>query len=404
MKMSKKRRIKSQRRSARSGTSKVSFLLKDPEAYDRLVSANYTPLDKVPQIVTAYRRIAELIGSMTIHLMENTENGDIRIRNELSRKIDIDPCSFMGRSNWMEYIVMSMLLYGHGNSVVMVKTASGMLDEMDPIPPDRVSFNVDPSGIAYQIMIDGIPVDRDMVMHFVYNPDKASPCIGMGVTSTIKSIAKCLTEAQKTEQEFMSSRWKPSLIIKANGLIDEFSDPKGRRKLLDEYVSTDNAGEPWIIPADTIEVQEVKPLSLSDIALNDSITLNAKQVSAITGVPQFVLGVGTYNQKEWNNFVQTKIRPIALIIQQEMTRQLIYSPKWYLRFNSNSLLDYDINTLASVYTMLQDRGDVSGNEVRERIGMSPAAGLDEYKVLENYIPVDMSGMQKKLNLSGGTDE
>lgn len=404
MKMSKKRRIKSQRRSARSGTSKVSFLLKDPEAYDRLVSANYTPLDKVPQIVTAYRRIAELIGSMTIHLMENTENGDIRIRNELSRKIDIDPCSFMGRSNWMEYIVMSMLLYGHGNSVVMVKTVSGMLDEMDPIPPDRVSFNVDPSGITYQIMIDGIPVDRDMVMHFVYNPDKAAPCIGMGVTSTIKSIAKCLTEAQKTEQEFMSSRWKPSLIIKANGLIDEFADPKGRRRLLDEYVSTDSAGEPWIIPADTIEVQEVKPLSLSDIALNDSITLNAKQVSAITGVPQFVLGVGTYNQKEWNNFVQTKIRPIALIIQQEMTRQLIYSPKWYLRFNSNSLLDYDINTLASVYTMLQDRGDVSGNEVRERIGMSPAAGLDEYKVLENYIPVDMSGMQKKLNLSGGTDE
>jgi hypothetical protein len=69
------------------------------------------------------------------------------------------------------------------------------------------------------------------------------------------------------------------------------------------------------------------------------------------------------------------------------------------------LLDYDLNTIATVYTAMQDRGDVDGNEVRDRIGMSPREGLDELKVLENYIPNDMSGLQNKLNNnSGGKDD
>ena len=42
-----------------------------------------------------------------------------------------------------------------------------------------------------------------------------------------------------------------------------------------------------------------------------------------------------------------------------------------------------------------DRGYVNGDEWRDRMHMAPA-GLKEYKILENYIPADMSGKQKKL--------
>ena len=119
-------------------------------------------------------------------------------------------------------------------------------------------------------------------------------------------------------------------------------------------------------------------------------------MAAIIGVPPFVLGVGAYNQQEWNNFVATKLRPLMVGIQQEMTRKLIISPKWYLRFNILSLMDYDLQTVAAVFTTLQDRGDVTGNEVRDRIGLSPKEGLDELKILENYIPADQSGNQSKL--------
>ena len=61
-----------------------------------------------------------------------------------------------------------------------------------------------------------------------------------------------------------------------------------------------------------------------------------------------------------------------------------------------SLYDYDLEKIADVYCKLSDRGFVDGNEVRDRLGMSPRDGLDELRILENYIPTDMSGNQKKL--------
>ena len=151
-----------------------------------------------------------------------------------------------------------------------------------------------------------------------------------------------------------------------------------------------------MVPAGQIDIEQIRPLSLADLAINDTVQMDTRTVAAIIGVPPFVLGAGDYNQQEWNNFIATKLRPLMVSIQQEMTRKLILSPKWYLKFNILSLMDYDLQSIANVFTTLQDRGDVTGNEVRDRIGLSPKEGLDELKILENYIPADKSGDQKKL--------
>ena len=164
-----------------------------------------------------------------------------------------------------------------------------------------------------------------------------------------------------------------------------------------------SAGEPWIIPADQFQVEQVKPLTLADLAISDTVEIDKRAVASIFRIPPFVLGVGDYDQKAWNNFVQNTIRPYALILQQEMTKKLIISPRWYIRFNVLSLMDYDLQTTSAVYAAMADRGFVTGNEVRDRIGIEPREGLDELRILENFIPVDMSGMQKKL-IQGDDDE
>ena len=60
-----------------------------------LECAGYTSLDQDPTILTACQVIASLVGLVSWHIMENTESGDRRIVNELSRKIDIDPNSYV---------------------------------------------------------------------------------------------------------------------------------------------------------------------------------------------------------------------------------------------------------------------------------------------------------------------
>ena len=356
----------------------------------------YTRLSDNPEIQTACLRIAELIATMTIHIIENTDQGDIRIEDELSRMLDITPNGTMNRSQWLLVNAMNMLLYGKGNGICVPHTRDGLLERMEPISPIRVQLQ--PKGNSYtdyMVLIDGIAHDPETLMHFAYNPDPRYPWKGQGTTVTLRDLANNLKQAQKTENAFMSSEWKPSIIVKVDALADEFSTPDGRQKLIDSYITPQQPGAPWLIPAEAFDVEQVRPLSLADIAIKDTVEMDKRTVAAVIGVPAFLLGVGGFIRDEYNHFIQTKIRIVAEIIQQEMTRCLIISPKRYIRLNYWTLLDYAFAELSRTLLEGADRGFVNGDEWRTRLHLPPV-GLTEYKVLENYIPYDMSGKQSKL--------
>lgn len=377
---------------------KRSVMFASGSLFDEICKNGYTPLDRIPEVVACARKIAELIGSATIHLMSNTEAGDIRIVNELSRKIDIDPMPNMTRQTWMEGIVMNMLLYGRGNAVVVPHTWQGMLESLEPITASRVDFEA--VGYRdYKILIDGAPRDPSKVLHFVYNPDRTYLWKGKGVNVALRDVVDNLAQARNTEKAFMESEYKPSIIVKVDGLTEMMATPAGRGKLLEDYIKSAKNGEPWMIPAEQFDVQQVKPLTLADLAINDSMTINKRTVAAMFGAPPFIVGAGDYNRSEWNTFIQTKIMSIAKGIAQEMTKKLILSPSWYLQLNIWSLMDYDLQTVSTVLLNGADRGFVNGDEWRDRMHMNPA-GLKEFRILENYIDYNDVSKQKKLVQDG----
>lgn len=402
--MSKKRK----RRQIRNGFSDIpvpkvipkntiGYILSDE--FDKLCGGEYTSLDKCPEVAAGVQRIAELIGSMTIHLMSNTKRGDIRIQNELSRTIDIEPMPTMTRSNWMTFIVMNLLLYGKGNAIVLPHTWEGYIKSLEPIAADRVMLLArGASRRDYDVFIDGVKRNPENLIHCVYNPDKYYPWKGAGLDVQLKDVAKTLKQARTTENAFMSSKWKPSIIVKVDSMIRDFQTPEGRQKVLDDYVKSAEAGEPWLIPGEQFQVEQVRPLSLADLAINDTVELDRKTVAAILGVPPYLLGVGEFNRQEWNLFIQTKIASMAKAIMQEFTKKLIINPRWYLKFNTLSLMNYDIQSVYTVFGGLRTQGVVTGNEVREMLGMSPIddESMDELIMLENYIPADRIGDQEKL--------
>ena len=368
---------------------------------DSICVPGYTSLDKNPEVLTGCRRIAELIGMITIHLMANTEDGDVRIQNELSRMIDITPMPYMTRKAWVESIVMTMLLYGRGNAIVIPHTRGGYLRSLEPVAASRVSFN--PIGYSdYRVLIDGRSFRPDDVLHFTHNPDQLYLWKGKGLNVSLRAVADNLKQAQATKKGFLESKWKPSVIIRVDAMNESFASPELREKMLNDYIATDGAGQPWVVPGEQIDVEQIRPLSLADLAISDTVEMDKRTVASVIGCPPFLLGVGNYNQEEWNNFVRTSVRAIVTELAQEMTRKLLLSPNWYIRFNELSLLDWDLKTIADVYGELRKQGIVDGNEVRDRIGMSPRDGLDELVMLENYIPAERLGDQNKLN--GGSND
>ena len=364
------------------------------EAYDTLCCGNYIRLANNPEVCAAVDTIAKLVASMTIHLMENTSDGDVRIRNSLSRKIDIEPNSYMTRANYVYWIVKTMMLGGDGNAVVLPTTKGGYIDELHPVPPYMVSFR--PEGWSYRIGIGGREHEPSDVLHFVLNPDENQPWRGTGYGVQLSDVVQNLKQASATTKAFMESKWKPSVIVKVDAMTDEFASPEGRKKLLREYIETNEVGQPWLIPAEQFSVQEVRPLSLSDLAIADTVKLDKQTVAAILGVPPFVLGVGDFKREAWNNFIASKLMFYANIIQQELTRKILYKPEWYFRFNPRSLYSYEMKDLVGLALDMRAGGVIDGNEVRDWAGMSPREGLNELVMLENYIPTSRLGDQKKL--------
>lgn len=394
--MSKKKRSRPSPRAEPIQKRSIAFVTND--SWGSLECCGYTSLSHNPEICTAVDTIARLIASMTIHLMENSEDGDIRIKNELSRKVDINPNSNMTRAAFVHWIVKTLMLEGNGNAVVWPETKRGILQDLKPVPPAFVSFV--PEGVwDYRVTIEGREYNPDDVLHFILNPGSYYPWKGEGYHVALADVAGNLKQAATTEKGFMSSKWKPSIIVKVDALTEEFSSPEGRRKLLSEYIDTAQAGEPWMIPAEQFSVEQVRPLSLSDLALADFVQLDKRTVAAILGVPPFVLGIGDFQRDAWNNFINSTIMPIAKNIEQEMTKKLLYSPNWFFRFNPWSLYNYSITEMVQAGAEMVDRMALRRNEWRSWVNMPPDPDMNELLALENYVPADRLGDQSKL--SGG---
>ena len=88
----------------------------------------YAIISQNEEIRRCVYKIADLVSDMTIMLMENGENGDVRLKNELSKKIDVYPNKDMTRKNFIHKIVTDMFMTG--NSVVYPETSNGFIDNL----------------------------------------------------------------------------------------------------------------------------------------------------------------------------------------------------------------------------------------------------------------------------------
>lgn len=372
----------------------------DAADFDSLECSGYTSLAHNPEVVAAVDTMARLVGSMTIHLMRNTPDGDIRVRDDLSRLVDVEPNRNMTRSNFVRWIVRTEMLEGEGNAVVFPSTYGGKLRELTPIPAEYCAFYPTEIIGGYRIVITGREYAPGDVLHFVFKPGNLYPWMGEGYRLVLADVVNNLKQASKTTKGFMSSKWKPSVIVKVSAVANEFSTKNGRKKLLQDYVESSEAGEPWVLPADDISVEQIKPLSLSDLALADFVKLDKQTVASILGIPPFVLGVGEFKADAWNNFINTTVMPIAQNIQQELTRKLIDRTDEYFTFNPRSLMAYSLTELINGGITMVDRMALRRNELRDWVGLTPDPEMKDLLALENYIPADRLGDQNKLN--GGT--
>ena len=234
----------------------------------RGLDCGYTPIWQTPEVSACVAEYAELISNMAIHMMANTENGDVRVRNGLSRMIDVTPNKVMTRKQWIYHMVTVLLTTGDGNYIALPRyTREGLLSEIVPVPPSAVSLMAD--GDGYRIEIGGVSYRPDEVIHVAINPDPEQPWRGRGWRVGLRDVVSSLAAANDARTGLMRSP-SPALIIKVDGLSDELDTQEGRASIREKYFEAKDKSAPWVIPAEVFDVTQVKPLSMTDLAIRDN--------------------------------------------------------------------------------------------------------------------------------------
>ncbi len=375
----------------------ASLTLADSASWKILCGDGYRPIVQCPEVQICIGIYADLIASMTLRLMRNTPDGDVREKNELSRILDIEPNQYMTHMTFFQVLVRALM--ETGNQVTFPVFEGGFLRKMIPLRPYEVSFDAD--GLDDYVMnYRGKRFRPNEFMHFRLNPDPNQPWLGQGYQVSLRDIVKSLRQANATRQAIQESP-APSIIVKVDGLTEEFQSKAGRDKLAEMYLDAEHKGQPWFIPSEAFSVEQVKPLNLSDLAIKDSLELDKRAVAAIFGIPPFLVGIGDFKLDEYQLFVTTRLMAVAKVIEQELTRGILWSPDLYLAFNPRSLYNYSMTELVNVGTQLIDHMAMRRNELRDWLGLPPDGDMSELLALENYIPANRLGDQKKL--MGGED-
>lgn len=380
------------KRDAQQRSSNVGVAVLNLDSPGVLTGYGYHRLVDAPEVASAIWIIADLISSMPIHLMEKQKNGDKRIRDALSRKIDIDPWSLGTRQIWVHWIVETML--NDGEAIVIPQT-SGMLIS-DLIPAPDATLHRPTGSTTYYALYKGHQLEAGNILHFRLRPDPLQPWRGIGPQVQLDQVIKSIIATAETKTAYMSSEYKPPIVISVN-TDSPLSDEADRNKFIKKYLNRSDKAAPLIIPADLMNVSQIKPLSLTDLAIKDGVELDKKTVASIFGIPSFLLGVGAFNKEEYNTFISRTLLPICRGIEQELTKKLLFSEDRYFRFNARSLYSYSLQELSQIALNMRNAGLMTGNEGRNWLDLPPMEGLDELVLLENYLPADRLGDQKKLN-------
>lgn len=327
--------------------------------------------------------IGGLIGSLTIKVMEKKDEAEERITDGMSYLLDIAPCERMTRMEWMKKLVKE--IYLEGRCYVYPQEKDGYLYKLKILEKstlkDGVLFYVEDGQIKQ--------VDEEKCLKFAF--------YSFDVARLMKEKLQNIKTAMELKKYFLKTAFKPNLQMILDGAMTTTETTKIAQELAQSIEESRDNNRPYIVPRDSLELVEMEKLTYSNLGVESAVDNEKLAIANAIGVPPFLLGVGNYNAEEYNAFIKCYLLPKLKMIEQTLSL-IFYSPFRYVKFSTKSLYQFGLEEQTSLVNKGLSMGYITGNEAREFLGFERVnqEELDEFRILENYIPLDMAGEQKKL--------
>lgn len=360
-----------------------------------------------PTVNICVSLIASCIASLPLQLLRAEDVGATKSTDGLWRKVAVNPSSTIDKVTFYHSLVKDLLLYGN-SFILPILDSDGNISDLQYIPAQSVSFSEEDGNLI--IRVGEVNYYLKDILNFVYRPKSNMPYQGTDAGSKLAPVIANLKEQMSTKQNYYKRFFRPKVIYSISH--DKFMEStKGATQeeqteaydaFFKKLVKINSMGD-FAVSSDSVDVKTAPNMTLAELGLNDANITDKKAICAYFGVPSFCVGLSEFKSSEWNTFIINTITPLCRSIEWVLTAKLITrSDSLYFRFNTKNLYYQDFSSRMTSLLNAKERGIISADELRVEMGFSPTkrSDMQDFTILENYIPTSKTAYQEKLKGEG----
>lgn len=353
-------------------------------------------------IYTCCRILADNLSRMPI---EVKRDGKPDPKHKLYSKLRYKPNNYQNTQMFWSTVEYNRDTFG--NAFVDIRR-----EDWEIIPPQTITdyelkngqltyiidWSLDPyqeKGKQRATKIERIPAQK--LLHF--RGISGDGIIGLSPIAAALQNMKIRDKATGTIVSFYNNRAVSPLAIESRldspSAARAFSE--GMDKFEKTYVGVQNAGKPIQLPPNT----KLTPLSIqfADAQLIETLKFTRDEITAMYGIPSFMINDKEIQQMDIEQqsleFRSFTLAPITRIYQEELEFKLLSDKDRRngitIEFDTDVLVEVDIETKAMAYNKMVTTGLMSPNEAAAKLGTQPIQGpFGDMKFLQaQYVPIEM---------------
>ncbi|ELA9841228.1 phage portal protein [Vibrio parahaemolyticus] len=287
---------------------------------------------------------------------------------------------------FVEQMITQLMLFSEYYAIIK-RSPSGKIISVVPFnSPKQVSCRESGDNLIFDCVTnDGKSVQfkNDEIFHLrdlSINTYSAIDKVNLAKSSIGLSLA-----ATNNAEQYYKRGPRAGAFIQADGKLNDDTFARLQRQFNDAYSGHENAHKIAILENGMKYVQN--PYSLKDAQVLESRNAAIREIASIFGVPVTLLGISDPNLKDVESINQFFYKSClqSIITKIEARFRLMLPRDYSLKFDLSDYLKGDIKTTAEVTKTLLERGIISVNEARSRMGMQPIMDKELFVVDSNNL-------------------
>lgn len=356
----------------------------------------------IAAVFSAVKLLSELTASLTIFHQKKDGNYYRNVTDSAVSKMLKRPAKAFTSYNWMQTMLMRLLLRGNAYAFI---SRQGSSIELIPIYDKPVDVKVSPDGTEVFYYINGTYFANYEMLHF-----RGMSLDGFVGISPIQYAARELRNAIDMER-YMNKLFESGIMASGFFTTAERLSKASYERMKSDIESKsgiDRAGEARIL--DSGLKFERNTLSAADSQIIEWAGFSVEEVARIYRVPKHLLyldakGGSTRSfSTQAKEFLTYSLSPLLNNVEEEIGGKIINDTAYLtgaekITFDTKTLLRSDPKERADYYRSLFSLGSIKPDEIRAEEGYEPIDGGDSTYIQLNLAPLGRFDELIEKNLS-----